>query len=498
MTAPDTAPRKATPAGDGPRLLIVDDESHIVEMLTIVFQKEGYRVTGAHTCAEGLAQLEAGAPDLVLTDLKMPDGTGFEILKKTQEISPSTPVVMITAYTTTKTAIEALKAGAYDYIAKPFDVDELKHVVGRALERKRLSEENIALKERIERPSFGALVGISRKMRALFDLVDRIGKTTSTVLVTGESGTGKELIARAIHLASPRISRPFISINCGAMPENLLESELFGHEKGAFTGAVKEKKGLFQEAEGGTVFLDEIGEMSVSMQVKLLRALQERVVRRVGGNTEEPIDVRIICATNKDLPKKVADGTFREDLYYRINVIPVPIPALRERRDDVPYLVRHFLKKVSAEQGIPEKKISTEAMRLLEAYAWPGNVRELENLIERTVALEPTDVITTGSLPDAFRHPAGLPSTASMEGFDLPPEGLELERYLEWLGKRLMQQALERTSGVQIRAAELLRMTERSFRYYAKKYGIRREGEEIFNERAERPDEPPVEPAERP
>ena len=470
----------------GPELLIVDDEAGIVEMLSIVFKNEGYRVTTARSCTEGLAQLETSRPDLVLTDVKMPDGSGFEILKRSRELAPSVPVVMITAYTTTKTAIEALKSGAYDYISKPFDVDEMKHVVARALERKRLAEENVALKEQIEKATHG-VVGVSRKMRALLDLVDRIGKTSSTVLVSGESGTGKELIARAIHDASARAPRPFVSINCGAMPESLLESELFGHEKGAFTGAIKEKKGLFQEAEGGTLFLDEICETSLTMQVKLLRALQERVIRRVGGNAEEPVDVRIICATNKDLAKKVADGGFREDLFYRINVIPLPIPPLRDRREDIAYLVRHFLRKVAREQGMPEKKISTEAMRLLEAHGWPGNVRELENLIERTVALEPSDVITTGSLPEPFLHPAGVPLGASLEGIDLPSEGIALERYLEWLGKRLMQQALERTSGVQIRAAELLRMSERSFRYYAKKYGIRREGEEVVDERAEAP-----------
>ncbi len=473
-------------APDGPELLIVDDEAGIVEMLSIVFANEGYRIVTARSCTEGLARLEARLPDLVLTDVKMPDGSGFEILKRSRELAPAVPVVMITAYTTTKTAIEALKAGAYDYISKPFDVEEMKHVVARALERKRLSDQNVALKERLERGAHG-VVGVSRKMRALLDLVERIGKTSSTVLISGDSGTGKELIARAIHEASGRSARAFVSINCGAMPESLLESELFGHEKGAFTGAIKEKKGLFQEAEGGTLFLDEIGETSLTMQVKLLRALQERVIRRVGGNAEEPVDVRIICATNKDLARKVQDGAFREDLFYRINVIPVHLPPLRERRDDIPYLVRHFLRKVAREQGIPEKKISTEAMRLLESYAWPGNVRELENLIERTFALEPSDVITTSSLPEAFLHPAGVPPAASLEGIDLPAEGIDLERYLEWLGKRLMQQALERTGGVQIRAAELLRMSERSFRYYAKKYGIRREGEEVVDERADRP-----------
>ncbi|MBL8112881.1 MAG: sigma-54-dependent Fis family transcriptional regulator, partial [Acidobacteria bacterium] len=300
----------------------------------------------------------------------------------------------------------------------------------------------------------------------------------------GESGTGKELAARAIHQASPRSTRSFVSINCGAMPENLLESELFGHERGSFTGAVRDKKGLFKEAEGGTLFLDEIGETTLTMQVKLLRVLQERVVRRVGGNVEEPVDVRIICATNKDLARKVADGSFREDLYYRINVIPLQIPPLRERREDIPYLVQHFLRKIAADQGVPEKRISTEAMRLLEGHPWPGNVRELENLIERTVALEPSDIVTTGSLPETFLHPAGLPQATTLEGFDLPPEGLDLEAYLQWLGKRLMQQALDRTAGVQIRAAELLRMSERSFRYYAKKYGVKKEEEEVYENKS--------------
>jgi two-component system response regulator PilR (NtrC family) len=470
----------------GPELLIVDDEAGIVDLLTIVFRGAGYRVTSARSCKEGLARLEASLPDLVLTDVKMPDGSGFEILKRSRELAATVPVVMITAYTTTKTAIEALKSGAYDYISKPFDVEEMKHVVERALERKRLAEENVALRHRIEKASHG-VVGVSRKMCTLLELVDRIGKTSSTVLISGESGTGKELIARAIHDASARAARPFVSINCGAMPESLLESELFGHEKGAFTGAIREKKGLFQEAEGGTLFLDEIGETSLTMQVKLLRALQERVIRRVGGNAEEPIDVRIICATNKDLAKKVETAAFREDLFYRINVIPLPIPPLRERREDIPYLVRHFLRKVAREQGMAEKKISTEAMRLLEAYGWPGNVRELENLIERTAALEPSDVITTSSLPEVFLHPAGVPPATSLEGIDLPLDGIDLERYLEWLGKRLMQQALERAGGVQIRAAGFLRMTERSFRYYAKKYGIRREGEEVLDERADPP-----------
>lgn len=463
----------APPRPAGPRILVVDDEPGITGMLSIVFEREGYDVRTAGSCAEGLRLVGELHPDLVLTDLRMPDGTGFDVLRKTRETDAETPVVMITAYTSTKTAIEALKAGAYDYVSKPFDVDELKHVVGKALERKRLADENQELRSRVEdRPALGPLVGVSRRMRAVFDLVDRVGRTTSTVLITGDSGTGKGLIARAIHRSSARADRPFVSINCGALPENLLESELFGHEKGAFTGAVREKKGLFKEAEGGTLFLDEIGETSLSMQVKLLQVLQERVVRRVGGNAEEPIDVRIICATNKDLAEKVADRSFREDFYYRIAVIPLQIPPLRERREDIPLLVRHFLKKVATEQKIPEKKISSEAIRLLEAYSWPGNVRELENLIERTVALEPGPVITTTSLPESFLRPAGVPAEALQTPFDLPMTAFDLEAYLEWIGKRLMQQALERANGVRKEAAKLVGMSERSFRYYAKKYQI--------------------------
>ncbi len=467
----------ARPAG--PRILVVDDDPAIRRTLAAELKAEGYAVSEAADGREALASFAREEPDLVLTDLRMPDGSGLDVLRKTRETNPETPVVMITAYTSTRTAIEALKAGAYDYVSKPFDVEELKHVVGKALERKRLADENVELRTRIdERPGLGPLIGVSRRMRSVFDMVERIGRTTSTVLITGESGTGKGLIARAIHRSSSRAARPFVSINCGALPENLLESELFGHEKGAFTGAVRDKKGLFKEAEGGTLFLDEIGETSLAMQVKLLQVLQERVVRRVGGNVEEPVDVRILCATNKDLARKVAEKEFREDFYYRIAVIPMQIPPLRERREDIPALVRHFLRKVTREQGIEEKKISAEAMRLLEGYPWPGNVRELENLIERTVALEPGTIITTASLPETFLRPAGVPAEALQSPFDLPLESFRLEAYLEWIGKRLMQQALERANGVRKDAARLVGMSERSFRYYAKKYGLGHDGEE--------------------
>jgi two-component system response regulator PilR (NtrC family) len=319
-------------------------------------------------------------------------------------------------------------------------------------------------------------------MQAVFGLVERVAKTSSTVLVHGESGTGKELVARAIHFASPRAPQRFLSINCGALPENLLESELFGHERGAFTGAVREKKGLFQEADRGTVFLDEIGEMTPAMQVKLLRALQERTVRKVGGNKEEAVDVRIIAATNQDLRERIARGGFREDLYYRINVIPIHLPALRERREDIPLLVDFFLDKYSRQMELPRRRISIEAMRLLEGYPWPGNVRELENLVERAIALSSGDVIATDDLPLHLLTGARW----GADTISLPEDGLDLEAYLEGLRAHLMAQALERSGGVQTQAAEMLRMTFRSFRYYARKAGLTRgresgdpEGDEV-------------------
>jgi two-component system response regulator PilR (NtrC family) len=380
----------------------------------------------------------------------------------------------MTAYTSTKSAIEAMKLGAYDYVPKPFDVDELKVVVQRALEKSRLYEENVYLRRELEqRYGFGNIIGRSSRMRAIFSLIERVGRTASTVLIQGESGTGKELIARAIHFASPRAAQRFLSVNCGAMPEALLESELFGHERGAFTGAVRDKKGLFQEADRGTLFLDEVGEMTPTMQVKLLRVLQERVVRRVGGNVEEAVDVRIIAATNQVLSDKLARGEFREDLYYRINVIPIQLPPLRERRDDIPLLVGFFLQKFSEQMGVPAKRISAEAMRMLEGYAWPGNVRELENLIERALALSTAAVLTAADLPAYLL--AGR-EHADTE-LDLPEEGLDLEAYLERIRAEMMSQALARSAGVQTQAAELLHMTFRSFRYYAKKAGLTGGGE---------------------
>lgn len=472
----------------GQRLLIVDDESSIRDMLAIFFHKRGFEVVTASSFAEGTAGAARSNPDLILSDIKMPDGNGLDLLRKVKADNPKIPVIMITAHTSTSDAIEAMKAGAVDYIAKPFNIEELGMIVDRALGEKQLLDENVYLKQELAaRYTFANIIGKGSRMQEIFRTIERIGKVSSTALLTGESGTGKELIARAIHYTSIRKDRKFVSINCGALPETLLESELFGHERGAFTGAVKEKRGLFSEADNGTLFLDEISETTPTMQVKLLRAIQEKVIRKVGGNEETSVDVRIIAATNKDLTELVAEGKFREDLFYRINVIPIPLPPLRSRVEDVAPLTQHFIIKICKEQKIPEKKISTEAMRLLEAYPWPGNVRELENSLERTVALEPGPVITASSLPEAI----ALGVRTHVPDFEsLPVEGINLEAYLEAVGKRLMREALDRCEGVQTKAAELLHMSFRSFRYYAKKYNLVRKDELYEDADAQEADAP--------
>jgi two-component system, NtrC family, response regulator PilR len=449
-------------------LLIVDDEASLRDFLSIVFEEEGWRVETAASVAEARGAVAKNEPDLVLCDLMLPDGSGIDLLRDVKAATPSIAVVMITAHTSTKSAVEALKAGAFDYIAKPFDIDELKIIVRNAVERKELEDENLHLRTALEeRFTFSNIIGRSARMQEIFSIVQRIAKTNSTVLISGDSGTGKELIARAIHYNSGRRGK-FVSINCGALPETLLESELFGHERGAFTGAIREKKGLFTEADRGTIFLDEIGETSTAMQIKLLRVLQDHVVRRVGSNIETQVDARVIAATNRDLAESIRAGTFREDLFYRINVIPITLPPLRQRREDIALLVEHFITKYSKSMGVPQKRISSDAMRSIEKYHWPGNVRELENVIERMIALEPSDVLTTKSLPEHVLLGASIPDMT----FDLPPEGISLEDHLEGIGKIFMLKALERTGGVQTQAAELLRMSFRSFRYYAKKYDL--------------------------
>jgi two-component system, NtrC family, response regulator PilR len=449
-------------------ILIVDDEASLRDFLEIVFQEDGWRVQTAATLAEARLSLQKSEPDLVLCDLMVPDGSGIDLLREIKEKTPSIALIMITAHTSTKSAVEALKAGAFDYIAKPFDIDELKIIVRKAVERKELEDENLHLRSALEeRFTFANIIGKSSKMQEIFSIVQRIAKTTSTVLVSGESGTGKELIARAIHYNSGRRGK-FVSINCGALPETLLESELFGHERGAFTGAIREKRGLFQEADRGTIFLDEIGETTLAMQIKLLRVLQDRIVRRVGSNVEAQVDVRVLAATNRDLSESIQKGTFREDLFYRINVIPIELPPLRHRKEDIPLLVEHFIAKFCKNLDVPQKRISTDAMRAIEKYHWPGNVRELENVVERMIALETSEVLTTKSLPEHVLLGGRIPDAT----FELPPDGISLPDHLEAINKIFMLKALERTGGVQTQAAELLRMSFRSFRYYAKKYDL--------------------------
>ena len=449
-------------------LLIVDDEASLRDFLSIVFEEEGWRVETAGSLSEARSALAKHEPDIILCDLMLPDGSGIDLVREVKAATPSVAVVMITAHTSTKSAVEALKAGAFDYIAKPFDIDELKIIVRNAAERKELEDENIHLRTALEeRFTFSNIIGRSARMQEIFSIVQRIAKTTSTVLISGDSGTGKELIARAIHYNSGRRGK-FVSINCGALPETLLESELFGHERGAFTGAIREKKGLFTEADRGTIFLDEIGETSTAMQIKLLRVLQDHVVRRVGSNSETQVEVRVIAATNRDLAESIRAGTFREDLFYRINVIPIALPPLRQRREDIALLVEHFITKYSKSMGVPQTRISSDAMRSIEKYHWPGNVRELENVIERMIALEASDVLTTKSLPEHVLIGGSMPDVT----FDLPADGISLVDHLEGIGKIFMLKALERTGGVQTQAAELLRMSFRSFRYYAKKYDL--------------------------
>jgi two-component system response regulator PilR (NtrC family) len=458
------------------RILVVDDERSMRELLAIVLGREGYEVVVAENGRQALDELERRPVDLLISDIHMPDMTGLDVLRTAKGMNPDLAGIMVTAFASTETAIEALRMGAYDYIHKPFNVDELKIVVLGALERRRLRRENVLLKRALgERHQFSNIIGRSEAMLAVFELIETIAQTTSTVLVTGESGTGKELAARAIHFNSARKDRPFVAVNCGALTETLLESELFGHVRGAFTGAATNKKGLIEVAERGTIFLDEIGEMSPLMQVKLLRVLQERVFRRVGGTDEIAADIRIITATNRDLAQMVAENKFREDLYYRINVIPLHLPPLRERGEDIPILAEHFVTRFAAELGKPVQGLAAESLSLLVQYHWPGNIRELENAMERAVALERTPVILAASLPAAVRAAgAGGPSTVEdvLESDTLPDSGFDLERHVREIERQYITEALRRTDGVKVKAAELLGMSFRSFRYYAKKYGM--------------------------
>lgn len=475
MSATETAVATAETSVEPrqPRILVVDDERSMRELLAIVLKREGYEVHLAENGRMAIEHLQRGAIDLLISDIKMPDMSGVEVLRAAKKSDPDVLAIMITAFASTETAVEAMRLGACDYLSKPFDIDLLKMKVREKVENRRLRQENVLLKRHLGLPhQFADIIGRSEAMLEVFKMIEAIAKTSSTILLTGESGTGKGLVAQAIHYHSLRRDKPMVSLNCGAMPENLLESELFGHMRGAFTGADVNKKGLLEAAEKGTIFLDEIGEMSPVMQVKLLRVLQERRFRRVGGLEELQADIRVIAATNQDLTKAVAEGRFREDLFYRINVIPIVLPPLRDRREDIPLIAEHVLAKYAEQMQKPITGISRGAMDLLTAHGWPGNIRELENVIERAVALETTPSVLVESLPATIRNGAAARGAAAQSS-ELPDHGFDLEAHVKEIERGYIAQALKRANGVQVRAAELLGMSFRSFRYYVKKYNLR-------------------------
>jgi two-component system response regulator PilR (NtrC family) len=460
-------------------ILVCDDERSICEMLEISLRKEGHKVETVTSGEAAMRKIDSALFDVVVTDIRMPLISGIEVLRHAHQVSPDTAVVLITAVDDLEAAVAAVKAGgAADYIRKsPALIDDIRVAIGNAVERGSLKRQNMAFKrDAAGRNSLDNIVGTSTRMQQLKATIRMVASTGSTVLIHGESGTGKELVARAVHTCSPRAGEPFVSINCGAFPETLLESELFGYVKGAFTGAVQNKRGLFEVADGGTIFLDEISEMTLTMQVKLLRVLQERSVRPVGGTAEIPVDVRVIAATNKNLDGAVADGQFREDLYYRLSVIPVQVPPLRERPDDIELLANHFLKKYAPAAGKSIRSIRPESILLLRDYDWPGNVRQLENTIERAVALEMGEELEVELPTERQKNkPAAAAAAAGASGnghITVTASGIDMEAYVADLERSLLQQALDQSDGVQTRAAELLKLSYRSFRHLMKKYDL--------------------------
>jgi two-component system response regulator PilR (NtrC family) len=476
------------------KILVVDDEQSMREFLGICLRRAGHEVTLAQSGGEAIEQLRAHPIDIVVSDLKMPGGVdGLALLQtikggalRRAHVAGATPavvdpeVILVTAFATTDTAIAAMKQGAYDYLTKPFQVDEINAVIGRALEKRALVEDNLALRDQLAgRVRLAQLLGKSRSMQKVFELITKIHSVKTSVLITGESGTGKELVARALHSEGTRAKLPFVAVNCGAIPEELMESELFGHRRGAFTGAVADKIGMFQDADGGTMFLDEIGELSLTLQVKLLRALQERRVKPVGATEEIEVDVRVIAATNRDLETEVSRGAFRADLYYRLNVIELRLPPLRHRREDIPLLAEHFLRRFSAEHH-RASKLSQEAMRRLESYEFPGNVRELENIIERAVALSSSALIGASDLPEVKAPRIVTPQPPSA----LPAEGVDLDQLVSDYERTWVLRALEQTGGVRKRAAVLLGISFRSLRYRLEKLGLEKAEDKAEDEDA--------------
>ncbi len=458
-------------------ILVCDDERSICTMLEIMLRSDGHHVETVCSGEQALRKVDGALYDVVVTDIRMPDIGGMEVLQHVRKVSPDTLVIIITAVDDAETSIQALNAGAFHYVRKsgaslPGDV---RAAVQLALEKQAMRMQNAALvRDASSRNSLDNIIGESAPMQKLKDTIRTVSATNSTILILGESGTGKELVARAVHACSPRSGESFVSINCGAFPETLLESELFGYVKGAFTGANQNKRGLFEMANQGTIFLDEISEMSLAMQVKLLRVLQERTIRPVGGIQEMPVDVRVVAASNKDLDHMVSEGTFREDLFYRLSVIPIQVPPLRERGDDIALLANHFLKKYASEMGKRVREIAPESMQTLKGYDWPGNVRVLENTIERAVAMEQTDVLNVelpGDRPKARAAAAGA-GVQGATGIALPPDGIDMERYVADIERSLLQSALRRSNGVQTKAAEVLKLSYRSFRHLMKKYDL--------------------------
>ncbi len=452
-------------------ILIIDDEKSMCEFLSIMLKKEGFKVTYSTNPKLGLTLAEKDIFDLAIIDMKMPELDGLTVLKEIKKTNPDTVVIMMTAYASTKTAVQAIKEGAYDYLTKPFkDNEEIKLIIRNALEKKRLREENIALKrELMTKYGFANILGKSTQMREIFVMIQKIANTRSTVLISGESGTGKELVARAIHFNSNQKDKPFVSINCGAMPEGLLESELFGHIRGSFTGAISNKKGLFEIAHNGTLFLDEIATTPLSIQVKLLRVLQDQEIRRLGSTEGLKVDVRIIAATNQNLVEAVKEGSFREDLFYRLNVIPIKLPTLRERTGDIPILTKHFTEMYAKKNGFLEMDIEPlpEIIRILSNYNWPGNVRELENVIERAVALGDARSIKPEDLPENVLYP--VPTICKYNELDFN-KGIDLEAIINQIEEKLLSMAIKKAKGNKTKAAELLNLTLRSFRYRFQKY----------------------------